>query len=378
MFLSNLFKPDIEKLKLNSDILGLLKALEHRKQIIRSEAQNALLYLLPSIMNDKAGITLLVSALGHSNPLVYKTISEMLFNNISLLSSCLLEALSNPLPQIKWRSTEIAGRLKFEAATDIICQNLLSDQNGNVKESSIWALEQIGNSKALNCIEESKNMEVYKHHNAFKGSVVTGGLHSAFNKKDIIETVKEKEIEEIADDLETKFFKLVTISKDEILKQDVVFIREMIDKKVQQFIRLDSKINHLDEDEKVKTCVDLSKKMMLVKYSISGYDEDPRNLWDFKEVHDWSWNWIKKQPYCFLFLDNESYSLLTLCCLGAKKIINSSKYEANFQSPQVKEYASILRSSFQSTISMFGNHFVLGAFALSRNIDLTAQYEKIR
>jgi len=166
-------KPNITKLKSNVDIQGLIKALEHKTSDIRTEAQQAIIELLPIIIDDKSATDLLIIALGHKKTSVYKTISELFFDFIDILSPILLLALGNTSPEIKWRSTEVIGRCKFEGALDILCFNLLNDQNGDVKEASKWALESIGGPVALKCLEESKKKDAYNLEASFKGTAVS-------------------------------------------------------------------------------------------------------------------------------------------------------------------------------------------------------------
>ena len=152
-------KPNITKLKSRVDVQGLIKALEHKNSHVRAAAQQAIIELLPIIIDDKSAANLLIIALGHKKPIIYKTISEIFFEFIDILSPTLLLALKNTSPEIKWRSTEVIGRSKLEGALDKICFNLLNDQNGDVKEASKWALECIGGPVALKCLEESKKRD---------------------------------------------------------------------------------------------------------------------------------------------------------------------------------------------------------------------------
>jgi len=165
-------KPNITKLKSRADVQGLIKALEHKNSHVRIEAQQVIVELLPTIIADKSAENLLIEALGHKKPIIYKTISEICFEFIDILSPTLLLALKNTSPEIKWRSTEVIGRCKFEDSLDILCFNLLNDQNDNVKEASKWALECIGGPVALNCLEESRKKDAYNLAASFKGTAV--------------------------------------------------------------------------------------------------------------------------------------------------------------------------------------------------------------
>lgn len=166
-------KPNITKLKSRIDVQGLIKALEHKNSHVRIEAQQVIVELLPTIIADKSAANLLIEALGHKKPIIYKAISEIFFEFIDILSPTLLLALKNTSPEIKWRGTEVIGRCKFEDSLDILCFNLLNDQNGDVKEASKWALECIGGPVALKCLEESKKKDAYNLEASFKGTAVS-------------------------------------------------------------------------------------------------------------------------------------------------------------------------------------------------------------
>jgi len=72
----------------------------------------------------------------------------------------------------------------------------------------------------------------------------------------------------------------------------------------------------------------LLNKEMTKKYcgrvdlSITGYDDDPRELWEFKEVCSWLKSLDAHFPYWFFFLslDGIGLNLVTLTLCGAKEV----------------------------------------------------------
>ena len=59
-----------------------------------------------------------------------------------------------------------------------------------------------------------------------------------------------------------------------------------------------------------------------VEITVSGYDDDPRELWEIPEVKRWFETLDKAWPFAFFFMSTLGAGLrvLALCCIGAETI----------------------------------------------------------
>ncbi|MBW6534676.1 MAG: HEAT repeat domain-containing protein [Mariniphaga sp.] len=151
-----IFRPNIKKLESKKDIQGLIDVLRYKNKTIYLNARQSITNLLPKIINDEFLVAFLIEALGSDKKSIYNTVSDILVENINIISPVIISALKNASPKIKWRSTEICGRTKFVGAIKAIGYNLLNDENDEVKDASKWALEKINNTEAQDYLIKAK------------------------------------------------------------------------------------------------------------------------------------------------------------------------------------------------------------------------------
>ena len=230
-------------------------------------------------------------------------------------------------------------------------------------------------------IENKKNTESKEDRIGFwrklfrkksKSKQIEGAPKLRLAAKEQVERVK------IELELESQHLKINAVSKNEILESNISPIVEIINRKVNQIIILDHELINLQSEAKDKRALELVNKLKLVRFSISGYDDDPRNLWDIQEVNHWAWAWIKYQPYSLLFLEEKSFLVLLLICLGSKQGNRQNYFAPNFNSPLKSKFESILNNSLKSLLSKHGNPYLLGAYGFARHSILKTQIESMQ
>lgn len=74
--------------------------------------------------------------------------------------------------------------------------------------------------------------------------------------------------------------------------------------------------------ENIKVTKDYYRGSVL--FSISGYDDDPRELYEIKEVVDWIRKLVDRVPYIFYYVEHSSWAFMQ-CCV-AEKVTSITKY----------------------------------------------------
>ncbi len=153
---------------------------------------------------------------------------------------------------------------------------------------------------------------------------------------------------------------------------------EAIDGAVLGIIELDQELSDLPDDEKIVPGQKLLKRIRLVEFSVSGYDEDPRPLWALAETREWAWTWVQKQPYCLPLLEDQSCLALALLCLGGFKSRKYGGFIPDFKSRKARKFKSLLEASSLGALLMkHGNPWLLGSFALGRQVSLKSQFSEM-
>jgi hypothetical protein len=130
------------------------------------------------------------------------------------------------------------------------------------------------------------------------------------------------------------------VSINEINNLDISVAKQTIENKIKQIVEMrsdklieticDPEINDSDKYSKCLKLVEESTSKCT--FSILGYDNDSRPLWQIAEVQTWIWKWIKEQPYCILFVDFDSFSLICLLALGGLHFPGKNIYVPNMKS----------------------------------------------
>ena len=93
------------------------------------------------------------------------------------------------------------------------------------------------------------------------------------------------------------------------------------------------------------TCVQ-ERKLRRITLTISGYDNDPRELYEIPEVCDWARHTIKFLPSLSFFLDDDSQYRLVgwLCGPVSRREVESRQFQERFQE-------TMLRTIHESTMA---------------------------
>jgi hypothetical protein len=95
-------------------------------------------------------------------------------------------------------------------------------------------------------------------------------------------------------------------------------------------------VNSLCEMLAPRECVRLRRKLI---FAIDGYDDDPRDLWEFPEVRQWICDVDRQWPYWFFFMDlgpQSTLAMVTFCACPWTKIPGGKKIDDAHLLPFVK------------------------------------------
>ncbi|MGC9517524.1 MAG: HEAT repeat domain-containing protein [Methanomicrobiales archaeon] len=163
MILDGEIKPDIEKLKKEKNIDGLVKALKNEDFIIRKEAARALKYV-----GDENSVQPLIETLNYED----------------WQSGYII------LDAVREYAAEALGRIGDKKAVDPLI-NALNDRDAEVRWKSAWSLGRIGDKKAVKPLIktlEDENSDVRKHAAAALGNIGDNGA-----VEPLIKAIKDKE-----------------------------------------------------------------------------------------------------------------------------------------------------------------------------------------
>ena len=145
-------KPDIEAMKRDKDIDGLVHALKNDDFLIRKEAARALKYV-----GDESSVNALIDALKYeewqSDYVVLDAVRENAAEALGRIGDKkavepLINALKDRDEDVRWKSAWALGRIRDEKAVKPLIE-LLEDESGDVRKHTAAALGNIGDERAV-------------------------------------------------------------------------------------------------------------------------------------------------------------------------------------------------------------------------------------
>ncbi|TAJ99281.1 hypothetical protein EPO44_10655 [bacterium] len=167
------------------------------------------------------------------------------------------------------------------------------------------------------------------------------------------------------------------VSKEQIARKDTGPVVACITRKVNQFLELENEIKDMSVEQKIRNGVALFQRTSRIRFGISGSDNLPQPLWYFPEIKSWAWTWLREQPYCILFLEEQYSLLLSLLCLGGRNSDKFGGFIPDFTSDKASEFKSLLIDSIGVLFVKYDNPWLLGAFALSKHSSLVPQFQEM-
>ncbi len=141
MSISDSSKPDVEKMKLEKDVEGLIKALKY-------DGDWKVRWIVASALEEIGGVRAvdaLVRALKDED--VQEKATMALVKKGEAAVELLIQALKDKDWEVRWRATSVLGRIRDERTVESLTQ-ALNDKDGEVQKAAKEALENIKAKKA--------------------------------------------------------------------------------------------------------------------------------------------------------------------------------------------------------------------------------------
>jgi HEAT repeat protein len=140
------FKPDINKMKTEKDIKGLIKAVKDDEASIRKGAVEAL-----GEIGDKGAVESLVQVLRYDKDKNVRFLAAKALGNTGEVEvvSPLIEALADKDGGIRSGAAQALGRIKDARAVGPLCETLRLEEYSTVRDTTVWALGELKDAKAV-------------------------------------------------------------------------------------------------------------------------------------------------------------------------------------------------------------------------------------
>lgn len=147
------YRPDIDELKANKDVQGLIEALEHEDIIIVKEAARALKYV-----GDERAVDALIQSLqfpdDKSNFTIAMSIRTFSAEALGIIGDeraviPLIEALADETSDVRAKAAEALGRLGDNTAEEPLILILDNDNNSEVRKLAACALGEVGGEDSV-------------------------------------------------------------------------------------------------------------------------------------------------------------------------------------------------------------------------------------
>jgi len=168
-------KPDIIKLKRLRDVKRLVHALADRRPDIRQNAKKALADLSWEISQDSADCAKLIESLSISKRRAGEAVADVITTQIEYFRESVILSLAASTSSVRWRCAEILGRARCAEAVDGLTKVALSENDGDVQEAALWALDNIDTAEAKVGLELCSKQYALRQNRSLSGAALGDG-----------------------------------------------------------------------------------------------------------------------------------------------------------------------------------------------------------